>query len=37
MDPVTVVILMHIANRLNSVARSAENTAECLERMVAQR
>ena len=37
MGPVTVVILMHIANRLNSVARSAENTAECLERMVAQR
>jgi len=37
MDAVTVVILMHIANRLNSVARSAENTAECLERMVAQR
>ena len=37
MDPVTVVILMHIANRSNSVARSAENTAECLERMVAQR
>jgi predicted phosphate transport protein (TIGR00153 family) len=34
-DPVTVVILMHIANRLKSVADSAENVAECLERMVA--
>jgi len=33
-DPVTVVILMHIANRLKSVADSAENVAECLERMV---
>jgi len=37
MDPVTVVILMHIANRLESVAHSAENTAECLERMMAER
>lgn len=36
-DPVTVVILMHIADRLESVAHSAENIAECLERMVAQR
>ena len=35
-DPVTVVILMHIANRLKSVADSAENVAECLERMVAR-
>jgi len=37
MDPVTVVILMHIANRLELVAQAAENTAECLERMIAQR
>lgn len=37
MDPVTVVILMDIANRLNSVAHSAENTAECLERMIGER
>jgi len=36
-DPVTVVILMQVANRLASVAHSAENTAECLERMIAQR
>ncbi len=37
MDPVTVVMLMHIANRLGLVAHAAENTAECLERMIAQR
>jgi len=37
MDPVSVVILMHIATRLESVAHSAEKTAECLERVIAQR
>ena len=36
-DPVTTIILMQIASRLELVAQAAENTAECLERMVAQR
>jgi len=37
LDPVTVVLLMNIARQLEQVSHSAEKTAECLERMIAQR
>jgi predicted phosphate transport protein (TIGR00153 family) len=36
-DPVTVVLLMNIAQQLGQVAHSSEKVSECLERMVAQR
>jgi len=37
LDPVSVVFLMQIIQRLGGIADAAENTADCIERMIGRR